>query len=205
MKIFLDVGAYNGDTAGAVLKHNYNFDKIYCFEPFPKLCSDIRSKIKDEKVVVNEFGLWKENSLKKIFKINSRSASIFEDKFNEPVESQDISLVKASDWFKNNISLGDEVFLKLNCEGSECDILDDLIDSGESKKVSVLMVDFDVRKIPSQKHREKETRERLKKSGISVVIPVEKRDERMWRKKHVEYTYHWIDKAINIMRKEIKS
>jgi hypothetical protein len=61
------------------------------------------------------------------------------------------------------------VYLKLNCEGCECDVLDDLIDSGAIKQVRATMVLFDVRKIPSQKHREDEVRARLDALGIGYV------------------------------------
>jgi len=55
----------------------------------------------------------------------------------------------------------DEVFLKLNCEGAEFDIVEDLLESGEFARVRSAMIDPDVRKIPSRAHRERELRERL--------------------------------------------
>ena len=86
-----------------------------------------------------------------------------------------VELRGAGDWFREHISQDDEVYLKLNCEGSECDILEDLLDSGEIGKVQSILVDFDVRKIPSFAHREADVRERLAKAGYSQVLCLKER------------------------------
>lgn len=86
-----------------------------------------------------------------------------------------VDLRQASDWFGEHISDDDEVYLKLNCEGSECDILDDLLDSGEIEKVTSILVDFDVRKIPALAHREREVRERLSGAGHSNLLCLKER------------------------------
>jgi len=85
-------------------------------------------------------------------------ASMFSDKndlesnFNEPIR-----IVNASEWITNNTSLDeDTIYLKLNCEGAECDIIEDLIRSGVYDRIAHIMIDFDVRKIPSQSHRQNE-------------------------------------------------
>lgn len=194
MKIFLDVGAFDGDTAKAVLTGNYNFDKIYCFEPVSALAEKIK-ELKSDKICIMNFGLWNQTCTKKLYKSGSNGGSIFKDKFTHAVDSTDINLVKASNWFKENIPESSIVYLKLNCEGAECDILDDLIDSGEIRKVTVAMVDFDVRKIPSQKDRETRIRERLALSKVPVVFPVERVDQYRWSKRHADWTHYWIEKT----------
>lgn len=200
MKIFLDVGAHIGETARVVINHSNNFDKIYCFEPLSHFCDQIRTNIKDDRVIVNEFGLWKENTKKILFCTNRNSASIFNDRFKPEDPSAEIDLLRASDWLKKNINPDDEVFMKLNCEGSECDIIEDIIDSGEDHKIKALMVDFDVRKIPSQKHREAETREKLKTSKIPAVIIIEDEDRHQFYRRHTNWTNYWIDKASDLIK-----
>lgn len=189
-KIFLDVGAYVGDTALAVLDYKYKFDEIYCFEPVSKFWNALHGI---QGITVNEFGLWKETCTKKIYKPGTVGGSLFKDKFTHPVASQDIRLVKASSWFRDNIEPSDEVFLKLNCEGAECDIIEDLLDSGEYKKIGVLMVDFDVRKIPTQRHREWQIRDKLKVFNIPVVFFVERKDWTRWNRRHADFTHYWLD------------
>ncbi len=40
--------------------------------------------------------------------------------------------------------------------GTECDIVERLIESEEYDKIDRLLIDFDCRKVPSQKHRQQE-------------------------------------------------
>ena len=166
MKIFLDVGAHTGETVRAVLDPKYRFDRIFCFEPVES-CRRQLARFPDPRVVVLPFGLWKETTEREIYGPGAMGASLFADM---PVEdasrTERCHFVAASEWFRENIDAQDSVYMKLNCEGSECDILDDLVDTGEFFKVTQVMVDFDVRKIPSQRHREAETRKRVEESGL---------------------------------------
>jgi len=88
---------------------------------------------------------------------------------NPEIRVTKCQFVRASDWFRDNVSADDEVFLKLNCEGSECEVISDLLDSGEYDKVKATLVDFDVRKSPSNKHKEDELLERTRKLDINNI------------------------------------
>ena len=205
MKIFLDVGGHYGQTIRAVLTSEHLFDRIYCFEPQPFLCNIIK-KINNPCVVVNEFGLWNKNCSKEIYWEGRRriGGSIYLDKFDQEVNSVVCEFKKASDWFKNNINQDDFVVLKLNCEGSECDILEDLLDSKEFGKVDVLMVDFDVRKIPSQVYKEEEIRERIEKEGNALLFLLGGKEEKMLSKSlfnmyyndREKWAHYWMNKVL---------
>ncbi len=80
--------------------------------------------------------------------------------------STECRFVRASEWIRWNVSDGDWVVLKMNCEGCECDILDDLLDSGEWRKLAHVLCDFDVRKSPSQAHRRADTLAKVGRMGI---------------------------------------
>lgn len=205
MKIFLDVGAYMGEVAKAVETSVHSFDKIYCFEPQLSLCEIIK-KIPNDKITVCKFGLWNNDCVKPLYSGSRKDgASIYSDKIG--ILSNNITecrFVKASSWFAENIKSDDYVVLKLNCEGAECDILDDLFQSGEYKKISALMVDFDVRKFPSQQSREKEIREKLIKYNIPSVFTTGGEEESKFGKtlhncyylKREEWTHYWMDKIL---------
>jgi FkbM family methyltransferase len=160
-RVFLDVGANTGQTLSAVLDSPFDFDDIICFEPTVACCKELQ-RFEDARITIHQFGLWSKTCSKLIFGPGELGGSIWKDIVKSDA-TELCEFVQASDWFKKNIDEGDTVFLKMNCEGAECDILDDLLDSGEFRKVSFVMVDFDVRKIASQKHREKEIRQRLRK------------------------------------------
>lgn len=198
MRIFLDIGAWKGDTAQSVLSSKHEFDRIYCFEPQAYLCNDIRA-LNNPKVIDLEFGLWNKTGKTNLYWQADKKgrktdgATVYKDKFETETKSTEVMMVKASTWFAENIKPDDYVVMKINCEGSECDIIDDLVDSGEFSKVNALMVDFDVRKIPTLVHRENEIREKLKNYNIPMYF-VELSDQQKWRK--INGTHYWMDKIL---------
>lgn len=180
MKIFLDVGSNQGQTIGSILEpmHGFNtifckygFDKIYGFEPVPALHEIVAGKYRDPRIVFFAVGLWKETCEKPIYSPGTQSGSIFADKLNvDPGHSTICKFVRASDWFRDHLAETDEVYVKLNCEGSEVDIIEDLLDSNEYRKITSLGVSFDVRKIPSQRDREEEIKLRLQEEGYTNCV-----------------------------------
>jgi FkbM family methyltransferase len=169
------VGANTGQTLAAVLDRRFRFDEIVCFEPslicWEKL-EQVEAKVKAESgaepkpqpqpiIRIERFGLWNKTCQQAIFEPGRKGASLWKKEKATRDNTEMCEFVRATDWFKENIKDGDTVFLKLNCEGAECDILDDLLESGEFSKVAYAMIDFDVRKIATQKHREAELRHKL--------------------------------------------
>ena len=183
MKIFLDVGSNLGQTIGYIMEPThrfdrlfckYDFEKIYCFEPVPALHKALRSKFQDARITILDVGLWKETCERPIYSPGTQSGSIFGDKVNvDPTDSTICKFVRASDWFRDHVAETDEVYVKLNCEGSEVDIIEDLLDANEYRKITSLGVSFDVRKIPSQRHREQEIKSRLQDAGYLNYIDLE--------------------------------
>jgi hypothetical protein len=80
------------------------------------------------------FGLWNEASRRPLYRAAS-GQPLFGDDVQD--EQDTWWLRRARDWFQEHVSDDDEVYVKLNCKGSECDILDDLLDSNEIRKVQV--------------------------------------------------------------------
>jgi len=174
-KIVLDVGAHQGQTIELLLSKRFKVDKIVGFDPSP-LCHDIlEHKFGDNpKVQIVKTGLWSKTCEMNLHNEGSQGGSVHEDyqtTCNPEPRVTKCSFVKASEWFRENVSADDEVFLKLNCEGSECEIIMDLLDSGEYAKVKAVLVDFDVRKSPTARPQEDQLRARMKTEGISNIHP----------------------------------
>jgi FkbM family methyltransferase len=166
VKIFLDVGAHAGETLNAVRDPKYGFDRIYCFEP-AAACWPALEGVRDPRVEVCRYGLWNETGTHALHDVGSIGASMFAEKFADARPHETAHFVRASDWFREHVRDGDDVYLKLNCEGAEVDIVEDLLESGEFARVRSAMIDPDVRKIPSLAHRERELRDRLAQAGLS--------------------------------------
>jgi FkbM family methyltransferase len=166
VKVFLDVGAHEGATLNAVRDPKYRLDRIYCFEPAGS-CWPALEAVRDERVTICRFGLWDRTCEHPLYDPGSVGASLFAEKFGATPSEQMSRFVRATDWFRQNLVAAHEIYLKLNCEGAEYDIVEDLLESNELERVRAVMIDPDVRKIPSRAHREGEVRARLAASGLT--------------------------------------
>jgi len=164
-KIFLDVGAFNGETIRIALNPIYSFDYIHGFEPSPNRFSRLR-KIKSSRVYVHNFGLSNKTYKTTLFGVNTIGASVYSEKrfkgLNDKKITCEISLNRASLWISENTELDDQIYLKLNCEGAEVDILQDLIDTKIIYRVKSIYVDFDIRKVKNQEYRQDLLEKQLK-------------------------------------------
>jgi FkbM family methyltransferase len=191
MKILLDVGAHTGETTRAVLDPAYRFDRIVSFEPAPQCWSEIDA-IGDGRVQLCRFGLWRETCKRKLHDPGSQAASIFEDfeSGEHTTRATVVQLMRAREWFADNLSDGDIVFMKLNCEGAEVDIVEDLLDGEELRTIYNVMITFDVRKSKSLRRRERPLRERLLNEGYNNVAYAE---DVMRGATHADRIHHWLD------------
>jgi FkbM family methyltransferase len=169
VKIFLDVGAHTGETLPAVLDPLFGFDRIVCFEPASACWPRLRD-IRDRRVSVEPFGLWRETTAVTLHDPGEIGASLLKKKYSKGSGNEQVKVVKASDWFGGNLRDDDDVYAKLNVEGAEADILDDLMATGEIKKLAALLVHLDIRKVPSQRERADEILTRLEGSGVPFTV-----------------------------------
>lgn len=171
-KVLLDVGGHHGQTIELILSR-FKMDRIYTFEPSPVCLEILHKKFDDNpKVTICEFGLFSKTCDITLYNSGSQGGTVWDDYQTtcNPEKREDLChFVKASDWFKDNLSKDDEIFLKINAEGSECDIVSDLIFSGEYNKVKATLIDFDVRKSPSNKYKEHLLHDQLRDAGIKNV------------------------------------
>src|SRR5437867_1635846 len=122
VKVFLDVGAHTGETLRAVRDPKYGFERIFCFEPSASCRKALRA-VHDSRVTICAFGLWNETCEHVLHDSGSLGASLFADKFPTQRLQEPARFVRATDWFRANLDRRDEIYLKLNCEGAEFDIV----------------------------------------------------------------------------------
>jgi FkbM family methyltransferase len=172
MRIFLDVGGHYGETLDIALDPRWRFEKIYTFEP-AKPCRRILLGFRDSRVQVVPAGLSNRTGEATLFGTGLLGASVYADKrqLAGQVQAETIDLVRATDWLLAKTSPDDEIYLKLNCEGSECDVLEDMLDSGVISRLRSIYIDFDVRKIPSQAHRQAIVEQRLRQCRQPFATP----------------------------------
>ena len=162
---FLDVGGHEGQTLEEATKPRWPFDRIHCLEPMPAQFDLLRDRFPD--VTVHPFGLAAETGPRTLYGSNAgMESSIYSAKndVDSNVET-DCFFVAASQFVRYWCPTGDLV-VKLNCEGAEIEILDDLIDSGSIWRCANVMIDFDIRKVPGEEHHEQRILSRLRGIGF---------------------------------------
>jgi hypothetical protein len=112
-----------------------------------------------------------------LYGVNTIGASVYPEKrfkgLNDKINRYRINLIRASSWISENTQLDDLIYLKLNCEGSEADILEDLIGTKIIHKIKTIYVDFDIRKVKNEEYRQDVIENQLKKLNIESFTPID--------------------------------
>lgn len=167
VRTFLDVGAHLGETLSVVKAERWRFDRIVCFEP-ASVCWPSIEALADERVTVCRFGLWKEPATIALHNPGSIGASIAPDA-HVVTQTIDCRFEDAATWFAEHLSDEETVFVKINVEGAEADIIDRLATTDQLRRIDHLLIHFDVRKAPTLAHREPALRAQLDAAGIEWI------------------------------------
>ena len=153
MRIYIDVGAHFGECIFKALNPSLGFDLILAYEPSCLAAKRIEL-IKDNRIKVENFALGSTNEQKTLYGSGLIGASIHEEKKgNSGQVTELISIKPASSELRKYLTASNEVFIRLNCEGSEIQVLQDLRESGLLSLIDHIYVDWDARKIPSLQKR----------------------------------------------------
>lgn len=167
--IFLDVGAHEGQTLEEVVKPRYGFDWIFAFEPMPRQFAILSERFRDPNVILLEYGLSDHSGEATFYGGNDRmETSLYASKVDvDEREETPGRVVAASEFFEQQVAPWETAVVKLNCEGAEVPILDDLIDSGAIWRCANVMIDFDTRKVAGREGEEARVLGRLDDLGFA--------------------------------------
>lgn len=172
MRVFVDVGAHYGETLDVALDPAWGFDRIFALEP-SLACQPVLGRFRDNRLIVQQRGLGRQTSKATLYGAGLLGASLHQSKRQKvnasALPTEQVQIVRASRWLSQNVPAGAEVYMKFNCEGAECDILDDLLDAGLADRLTSLYIDFDIRKVEGQSHRQAETERRLKLAKVRYL------------------------------------
>jgi FkbM family methyltransferase len=139
MKVFIDLGMYDGTILRAATKMYKDFDKFIGFEPIPELCSRANKLLKNKKkVVIKNQAVGTADSKEKLY-INwtkrdqiGKGSSLMSEKTTGNLKEDKfmmVDVINFSDYLKNNLSKDDFIVLKIDIEGKEYDLLNHMIDT----------------------------------------------------------------------------
>jgi len=150
MKIFIDCGAYDGDS----IEQFYNWFKlidnpneylIYAFEPNPFMMNKAKERLADRGVVFYEDAVWIENETKE-FSVHDVGSTLQKSKNTWAAgEKIEVSCMDFSEWIKT--FKDDHVVVKMDIEGSEFEVLRKMIKDKTIFIPDLMMVEFHPNKV----------------------------------------------------------
>ena len=179
-KVLLDIGAHHGESLAYALNPRFGFDRIFTFEPSPSCWPEL-SKFRDPRLSIQRIGLSSQQGTLPLYGGGSVGASLFPDK--EGVDRSIVELVaieSLSTWFARWISKSDEVFVKINCEGGELEIIQALLDPAVAEQIGGLFFTPDLLKVVSLKNRFEELMEELAGAPFPIVMRNERHTSRQF-------------------------
>jgi FkbM family methyltransferase len=165
--ILVDVGAHRGEILQEVLKPRYSFSQIYCIEPSSKGLRWLK-RYKDQRLGIESWGAWSSNGEMKLFSAGSVGGSVFEDKNQVSDVLETIQVRNFGDWLES-LDLSQDVYIKVNVEGAELEILKSLVGKKILQHIRSILLSPDILKVPSLQNAELELWELVKTLNIKVV------------------------------------
>jgi FkbM family methyltransferase len=186
MKVFIDLGAYDGDTIKKALKEFRDFDMFLGFEPMPELFEKAKSFFSSNKKVFMKkeaAGIINKEKVKLYTNIAHKNkktfvgkgSTLFSNKTSGQIDESKFVLVDVVDfaeYLKDNFKKEDFIVLKIDIEGGEYDLLDHLIKTDMIKYIDKIYCEWHYHKMAGDsinKERHKKLIKRLNNLGFNLT------------------------------------
>ena len=159
MKIFIDLGAYTGDTIKLAKQKFKDLDKFIGFEPVPRFFEIAQKRFaNDKRVELYQLAAsTKHKENEKFYISRLKGSSLLSSKNNIKLNEYIlITTIDFSEFIKEKCSLNDDIILKVDIEGEEYNLFEHLIDNDTIKYFKKIYCDWHYTKtdVPKQRHKD---------------------------------------------------
>lgn len=144
-KAIFDVGANVGEYSELLLKYFTDSSLIYAFEPAPKTFESLLKNSKVESISKHNIGFGSSDGQLKLYKQSSNSplASVFQREYKGVVfEDFDLVKIETVDGFCKENDIAEILFLKIDVEGYEMEVINGAKQMIETGKINYLQFEF---------------------------------------------------------------
>ena len=179
-RIFLDVGADIGESV-KFFRSNHpeaNQFEIFSFEPHPVNIEKLRQI---EGITLIEKAVWINDQGITMYFGKPKSSTVYSDKRTGRVDANDKHLVPTIDlvkFIKENFQKTDEIWMKMNIEGAEYQLIPYLYQSDILSWINRVYIKWHIGKIPSITEEQNITCKSMVKEKVSKVFY-------LWRTKEI--------------------
>jgi len=200
-RLFLDVGGHTGESAAAALGPELAFDVVHTFEPDPECAAQIERSLAAEiasgRLVVHPAALGGEDGEITLFGDNAGGgASVVAGMLRDERRAIRVAKIDVARFLDAHVADDDAVYVKLNCEGAEVEILDRLWRSARIGAVKSIMADFDIVK-SSGGYFEKR---RILRLYREKRLPLQLAEAVMIGRKHPDRIRNWLAHSPEVWR-----
>lgn len=179
-KVFIDGGACTGQSVkkwATITGEQFRDYTIYSFEALPKNIAKFKMSAQHPNVTLIEKAIWIKNTTAHFYVANSKFGSTLRsDKvsnFNSKADKPfiEVECVDFAEWILETTTAQDDIFLKLDIEGAEFDVLPHLFSSKvfELRNILTLFIEFHSKKLTSvEASTETALRDQLSEHGVDV-------------------------------------
>jgi len=148
MHTFIDLGAFNGDTIDLAIRHLPRIDMVYGFEPLAIHCKTMKERFRDRGFCIINAAADTRDGKSQIFlgsKHGDIASSIHEGNPNCSAESEIIDTIDFPHFLREKFGANSQpgsITLKLNIEGTEYRILEQMIHDGTIRWINRIYCDW---------------------------------------------------------------
>jgi FkbM family methyltransferase len=148
INLLVDIGAHFGEALEEALRPIYKIDRVYAIEPssvaFKKL-----SRFKDKRLKVYPIAVSNYNGVANLYSAGAVGGGLFSDKRRHWKNTETVNVIKFSEWAINNLHGSENIFIKINVEGSELFILQEIMKIYKKFNIKSILLSIDIEKVPS--------------------------------------------------------
>lgn len=146
--LLIDIGAHFGEALEETLRPIYNIDRVYAIEPSSVGIKKLQ-RFKDKRLKVYPIAVSNYNGEANLFSAGSVGGGLFSDKRRHWKNNEIVNVFKFSEWAFNSLNRNENIFIKINVEGSELFILKEIVKIYKEFKIKSILLSIDIEKVPS--------------------------------------------------------
>lgn len=171
---FIDLGAFNGDTIDLAIKHLPRINDVHGFEPLAIHCETMKERFRGRGFIIVNAAADIEDGTTKIFfgaEHGDIASSIHEGNPNCSGKSQSVETIDFPRFLRQEFGTNNQsglITLKLNIEGTEYRILEQMIQDGSIRLIGRIYCDWHWYFIGMDEKQHHDLITRLRKLGYDL-------------------------------------
>jgi len=171
--LLLDIGAHFGEALEEILRPIYKIDSVYAIEPSSVAIKKL-SKFKDRRLKIYPFAVSNYDGEANLFSAGAVGGGLFSDKKKHWKNTEIVHVSKFSEWANSNLNRSENIFIKINVEGSEFFILQEILEVYKQFNIKSILLSIDIEKVPSLLKYKDELDKLILHFPIQIIIRKDK-------------------------------